>query len=457
MRHSEEVASLSPAASLETARHAERDDPGAEELQRAVRKARLRLGPFLALMFAISILDRSNVGFAKDALRADVHIGDAAYALGAGIFFVGYAVFELPSNLLLQRVGARAWLSRIMVTWGAASALMMFVHNDLSFYVLRFLVGVSEAGFSPGVVLYSTYWFPSSHRGKALGIYYMGLPAALTLGSTLSGSILQTMNGFLGLRNWQWMFLIEGLAASAIGIVAFFYLTSRPRGAKWLSASEQEVLEHALLLEEKQRVAHSPGNSLSALVDARVLLFSAIYFAVQVGIYGVIFYLPSRLSHLVGSPMNLRIGLLASIPWLCAFVSLRTITGQADKMGRHKQFATVLLGIASVGIAATTRTTHLGWTVFAFSIAAVGFVVVQPLFWTLPAAYLRGGAAAAGIAVIGSLGNLGGLVAPTLKTWAERISGRQDSGMPALAGIAVIGVVLLLTHRNDPFEQRRHG
>src|ERR1700761_626189 len=179
-------------------------------LQSAVRKARARLGPFLALMFSIAILDRSNVGFAREALRVDSHIGDAAFALGAGIFFIGYGLFEVPSNLILHRVGAKVWLSRIMITWGLASAAMMFAHGERSFYLLRFLVGAAEAGFSPGVVLYTTYWFPNRERSRALGVYYMGLPAALALGSALSGALMQAMGGVLGLRNWQWMFLIEG-------------------------------------------------------------------------------------------------------------------------------------------------------------------------------------------------------------------------------------------------------
>src|ERR1700712_4233702 len=194
-----------------------------QPLASAVRKARLRLTPFLALMFALSMLDRSNVGFVKQALQVDSNIGNAAFALGAGIFFIGYAVFEIPSNMMLHRVGAKVWLSRIMVTWGLASAAMMFAHNETAFYVLRFILGVAEAGFSPGVILYSTYWFPARERGKALGIYYFGVPVALVLGSPLSGYLMEVMGGFLGLRNWQWMFLIEGFAASIVGVIAFFF------------------------------------------------------------------------------------------------------------------------------------------------------------------------------------------------------------------------------------------
>ncbi|HEY4357708.1 MAG TPA: MFS transporter [Acidobacteriaceae bacterium] len=414
---------------------------------RAVKKARLRIGPFVALMFAISILDRSNVSFAREALRTTEHIGDAAFALGAGIFFIGYGVFEVPSNLLLQRVGAKVWLSRIMVTWGIASALMMFVHGNLSFYLLRFLVGLAEAGFSPGVVLYCTYWFPANERGKALGMYYMGLPASLTFGSALSGWLMQVMDGRGGLHNWQWMFLIEGLAASVVGVIAFFYLTSKPRDAKWLTEGERNALEKNLAHEEQQRHASSPRDSLAALRDPRLLWFVAIYFTIQVGMYGVIFYLPSRIAELSGAAMNSRVGLMVAIPWLCALVCLRVITGLADRLDRHRHFAMAMLCLGALGLACSMRTTHVSLSVMAFCLAASGFVVVQPLFWTLPTGYLRGAAAATGIAVIGALGNLGGFVAPTLKTFAEKQFQNQSAGMLTLACIAVAGLLLLATQR----------
>jgi MFS family permease len=419
------------------------------DLASAVRKARLRLSPFLALMFAVSILDRSNVGFAKDALKIDAHIGDTAFALGAGIFFVGYAIFEVPSNLILHRVGAKVWLSRIMVTWGIASALMMFVHGNLSFYALRFLVGVAEAGFSPGVILYSTYWFPSRERGKALGIYYMGLPAALMLGSALSGLLMQVTNGNLGLRNWQWMFLIEGLAASMVGAIAFFYLTSKPRDARWLTVNERDALELALSFEESQKIRHNHRNSFSDLVNLRVLHFIAIYFTIQVGIYAVIFYLPSRVAELAGTEINSRVGLLVAIPWLCALLSLRAVTGFADKSGKHRQYAIAMLLLAALGIAASTQTTAMASALLTFCIASIGFVVVQPLFWTLPTAYLSGAAAASGIAVIGAFGNLGGFVAPTLKTAAEHFFHNENAGMLVLACAAAAGVLLLFGMRSE--------
>lgn len=419
------------------------ESPFPDELGSATCKARLRLGPFLALMFAISILDRSNVSFAKQALSADAHVNDAAYALGAGIFFIGYALFEVPSNLILHRVGAKIWLSRIMITWGIASALMMLVHSALSFYVLRFIVGAAEAGFSPGVVLYCTYWFPAQERGKALGIYYMGLPAALMLGSGLSGTLMQVMEGYFGLHNWQWMFLLEGLFAVIVGVIAFFYLASSPRQAKWLTDREREALEHMLCLEESAKQQHSPKTLFAILRNLRVLRLIAIYFTIQAGIYGVIFYLPSRMAEITGETIDSTIGVLAAVPWLCALLALRVITGIADKKKAHRRYAILTLTLATLGLIGSTQTSHLASTLLTFSVAAMGFVVVQPLFWTLPTAYLSGTSAAAGIAIIGALGNLGGFAGPTLKTAAENLFHTQQAGMLLLACIAGAGIALL--------------
>lgn len=416
-----------------------------DPLASAVSKARLRLAPFLALMFALSMLDRSNVGFVKQALMVDANIGNAAYALGAGIFFIGYAVFEIPSNLILHRVGARVWLSRIMVTWGLASAAMMFAHDETSFYVLRFILGVAEAGFSPGVILYSTYWFPASQRGKALGVYYFGLPVALVLGGPVSGLLLDVMGGQLGLRNWQWMFVIEGLAASVVGVIAFFYLVSKPRDAKWLNADEKTALEAAIAAEDNQKTAHGPATALSALGNWQVLRFVAIYFAIQVSVYGVIFYLPTRISELTGTAIGAKVGLLTAIPWLCALIALRLITGIADARGKQREFAMAMLAMAATGIALSTLGHELVPVLMAFCLATVGFVVVQPLFWTLPTAYLSGTAAASGIALIGALGNLGGFIAPTLKTAVESAFHSQQAGMLALAIAGAVGVLLLMS------------
>lgn len=229
-------------------------------LSSAIAKSRLRLLPFLILMYILAFIDRSNVGFAKAALQADTGLGDAAFAFGASIFFIGYAFFEVPSNYMLHRLGAKVWLCRIMVTWGLVSAAMMFAHNAETFYVLRFMLGVAEAGFFPGIILYLTYWFPAQSRGQALGLFYFGLPLALVLGSPLSGWLLD-FHGVFGLTNWQWLFVVEGLMASVVGIAAYFYLVNRPAQATWLSAEEKQALQTALDEEDAKKKTPAPTVS----------------------------------------------------------------------------------------------------------------------------------------------------------------------------------------------------
>ncbi|MFZ6047190.1 MFS transporter [Pseudomonas sp. CR3202] len=414
-----------------------------DALSSAIAKSRLRLLPFLILMYVLAFIDRANVGYARTFLQADTGLGDAAFAFGASIFFIGYACFEVPSNLMLHRLGARVWLCRIMVTWGLVSAAMMFADSAMAFYVLRFLLGVAEAGFFPGIILYLTYWFPAQSRGQALGLFYFGLPLALVLGGPLSGWLLE-FHGVFGLTNWQWLFVVEGLMASVVGIAAYFYLVDRPRHARWLSETEKAALEVKLAEEDAQKRGHSPHGFLSALRSGQVLKFCLVYFTVQMSVYGVVFYLPTRIASFLDGNVGLNVGLLTAIPWACALVVTRLVTRHADRTGKHRILAVCMLAMAAVGIAASALSPNLAFAVIAFCFAASGFVSVQPLFWTIPTGYLSGAAAASGIALINSLGNLGGFVAPNLKTLMETQFGDPRAGMFALAVVAVIGALLIL-------------
>lgn len=415
--------------------------PGA--LASAIAKSRLRLLPFLILMYVLAFIDRANVGYARSFLQADTGLGDAAFAFGASIFFIGYAFFEVPSNLMLHRLGARVWLCRIMVTWGLVSAAMMFADSAMTFYVLRFLLGVAEAGFFPGIILYLTYWFPAQSRGQALGLFYFGLPLALVLGGPLSGWLLE-FHGVLGLTNWQWLFVVEGLMASVVGVAAYFYLVDRPRDARWLGEQEKAALEGRLAEEDAAKREHSPHGFLSALRSRQVLKFCVVYFTVQMSVYGVVFYLPTRIAGFLDGQVGLNVGLLTAIPWACALVATRLVTRHADRTGQHRPLAAAMLAMAAAGIAASALSPNLTFAVIAFCFAAAGFVSVQPLFWTLPTGYLSGAAAASGIALINSLGNLGGFVAPNLKTLMETLIGDPRAGMFALAVVAVVGALLIL-------------
>lgn len=413
-----------------------------------IRKVKFRLLPLIVLMFALAMLDRSNVGFVKHYLEVDAGISASAYALGAGIFFIGYALFEVPSNMILHKVGARLWLSRIMVTWGLVSIAMMFVHDPMSFYILRFLLGAAEAGFSPGVILFLTYWFPKTYRGQAYGWYYLGVPIALMLGGPFSGWLLDSSYTF-GFKGWQWMFIVQGALTVIVGIIAFFVLVSKPDQAKWLTPHEKRLLNQALA--EDQRAQDQAGNSniQRVFIDWRVWRFVFIYFTIQMSVYGVLFYLPSKLAELLNIHVGLTVGYYSAIPWICTLVLLPIITRIADKKANWNSMAILMLSCAVAGIGLSTQTTHIFQFMLMISLAVVGFIVVQPLFWNLPTQYLSGRAAAVGTALIGSIGNLGGFVAPNLKNWADQTWNNDIAGLTVLAVVGFIGVIFLLLIKRE--------
>lgn len=417
--------------------------PQSASLQATISKVTKRLLPFLLLMYVLAFLDRANVGFAKKAFQADTGLSDAAFALGASIFFLSYALFEVPSNIIMHKVGARIWMARIMITWGLISAAMMFAHDETTFYILRVLLGAAEAGFFPGVILYLTYWFPSFARGRAMGLFYFGAPLAFIFGSPLSGLLLE-FQGLGGLHGWQWMFMVEGLLASVVGIWAFFYLDNRPADAKWLSQSEKEELTKALDAEESYKTSHGPAHLFSAMRNMRVLHFALIYFLIQMSVYGVVFYLPTQVANLLGTKVGLEVGLVSAIPWVCALIAAYVLPRMSDASGERRGYAATILAVSGIGIAASVATASPTVSLIALCFAAAGFIAVQPIFWTFPTDYLGGVAAAGGIALINSLGALGGFVAPNVKTWAEAAFASQAAGLYLLAGTTLLGALLIL-------------
>ncbi|WP_210771776.1 MFS transporter, partial [Streptomyces albidus (ex Kaewkla and Franco 2022)] len=282
----------------------------------AVGKAMRRLVPFLLLMYVLAFLDRVNIGFAQESFQADTRIGDAAYAFGAGIFFLGYVLLEVPSNLLLRRFGARVWMARIMITWGVISAALMTAHSANVFYVLRFLLGVAEAGFFPGVIYFLTLWVPAGHRARVMSLFYFGAPLAFIFGSPLSGLLLE-MDGISGLHGWQWLFLVQGLATVVVGVIALRVLPDCPESARWLSPQEKSALTAAVGAEN---AAKEETGVLRALRSGRVLYLSLIYFVIQVSVYGVTFFLPTQVGALLGTDVGLEVSLVTAVPWVCAIV-----------------------------------------------------------------------------------------------------------------------------------------
>ena len=401
-----------------------------------------RLLPFLLLMYIMAFLDRANVGFAKTAFQADTGLGNTAFAFGAGIFFAGYALLEVPSNLIMHRVGARAWMCRIMVSWGLVSAGMVFAHDETSFYVLRFLLGVAEAGFFPGVILYLTYWFPQAHRARAMGYFYFGAPLAFIFGSPLSGLLLE-LNGVAGWHGWQWLFAVEGLLAVAVGVWAYFYLDNCPADARWLSADERRLLQETLDREEHAKGAAS-HRLAPALVNPTVLYLGLIYLLIQASVYGVVFYLPAQVAGLLGSRVGLLVCLVSASPWLCALLAAWWIPGLADRRHQHRLVASLTLVMAALGMAASVMFATPLAGIAALCLAAAGFIAVQPVFWTFPSRRLSGQAAAGGIALINSLGAVGGFVAPIVKTWAETHFQSPAAGLYLLSSTTLLAAALML-------------
>ena len=415
-------------------------------LDRAISRAVRRLTPFLMLMYVVSFLDRSNIGFAKQALERSVGISESIYALGAGLFFISYSLCGFPSNLILHKVGAKKWLALLMVGWGVVSMANMFVSGATSFYLLRLLLGVLEAGFFPGAILYLTYWFPNSIRGRVLGLFYLGVPLALILGGPLSGLLLE-IRPLFGLQSWQWMFLVEGFMAVVLGLFAFWYLDNRPANASWLPAEEKQALANALALEEEERRSTGPAKLLPMFRNLRVMHFLLVYALIQISTYGVVFYLPAEISALLHRPVGIEVGLVSAIPWICTLVAVCFLPRVADKLHKHRQLASLTLMISGcASLAFPTAGPRIGLAML--SLAAAGFIAVQPLFWMFPTRYLADRAAAGGIAVIG-MGNLGGFLAPNLKVWADEHFGSQHAGLYLLAGLTILnaGLIALVKDR----------
>ncbi|MFD8671790.1 MFS transporter [Streptomyces seoulensis] len=411
------------------------------------RKVVRRIVPFLVLAYVVSYLDRVNVGFAKLQMSTDLGFSEASYGLGAGLFFIGYFLFEVPSNLLLQRVGARTWIARIMISWGVVSAAFVFVTDETTFYVLRFLLGAAEAGFYPGVILYCTYWFPSHRRARVIAMFMSAIPVAGIFGNPLSGWILDTFHGTGGWQGWQWMFALEALPALAVGVATLFYLDNGVREAKWLSDEEKDVVERALAEDAAHRTVH--GKVLDGFRDPKVWLMSLIYFCFIMGQYALTFWMPTFVES-TGIKGNLTIGVLSSVPFLAALVAMNLFGRSADRRRERRWHLVVpsLMGAVGFTLAASwSGSTAL--SLIALSFAAAGVLTCAPLFWSLPTAFLGGTAAAAGLALINSVGNLAGFASPYMIGALRDSTGSASIPMYVLAFSLVVGAAAVLTTKKD--------
>ncbi|CAG9171950.1 MFS transporter [Cupriavidus pinatubonensis] len=406
------------------------------------RKVSWRLVPFLLLCYVVAYLDRVNVGFAKLQMLSDLKFSETIYGLGAGIFFIGYFLFEVPSNVILHKVGARIWIARIMITWGVISAAMMFVTTPTMFYVLRFLLGIAEAGFFPGIILYLTYWYPANRRGRTTTFFMTAIALSGVIGGPLSGWVMQSFDGHNGWSGWQWMFLLEGIPSILVGLWVLAYLDDRIVHAKWLTNEEKALLERNIAHED----AHKEDPPIRTVLSSpRVWLMSAIYFCFVMGLYGVSFWLPTIIKQ-TGVKSALDIGLLTAIPYGCAVVGMVLFAFSADRSGERRWHIAIPAVAGALGLLLSVYwhdSTALAMV--ALTLATIGILTTLPLFWSLPTAFLAGTGAAAGIALINSLGNLAGFLSPYAVGWLKDLTHTTDSGMYLLAACLVVGAALTLS------------
>ena len=408
----------------------------------ALRKVRWRLIPFLFLLYIVAYLDRVNVGFAAIDMNRDLGFSGAVYGMGSGIFFLSYTSLEVPSNLLLTRFGVRVWIARIMFTWGVISTAMIFVNSAATFYVLRFLLGAAEAGFFPGIIYYLTHWFPARERARAVGLFMTATALAGVIGAPVSSALLQ-LDGALGLRGWQWLFLIEGLPAILLTPVVLMKMTERPSDAAWLTPDERDYLSREIAAEQAQ-TTHAHVTLREALLSARLWIATVPYLCIVIAFYGVSFWLPQIVQSSSGLG-SATVVLLSAIPYVAATMGLVLFGASSDRLRERRWHVAVACAIGAVGFLLTVMLPQtLAVSLAALSLAAFGIWGTLGPYWALPTAFLRGTAAAGGIALVNSVGNVGGFVGPILVGRIRDSTGQFAPGLLTLAGILVLGAAVVL-------------
>ena len=405
-------------------------------------KVTWRLLPFLFICYVAAYLDRVNVGFAKLQMLNDLKFSETIYGLGAGIFFIGYFIFEVPSNLMLHRFGARKWIARIMISWGVISGCMMLVQTPTSFYILRFLLGVAEAGFFPGIILYLTYWYPAARRAKVTSLFMTGIPMAGVIGGPLSGWILTAFDGVSGLAGWKWLFILEAAPSILLGVMVLVYLNDKISDATWLSPQEKAMLQRNIEADSANIEDHS---ALGAFRNGKVWILAAAYFGFIMGLYGVSFWLPS-LVKASGVTNTTTIGWLVAIPYAAAVACMIWTSGHSDRTGERRWHIAIPALLGAAGLIASILVPQTPtWAIVTLTLATMGILTGLAQFWCLPPAFLGGAAAAAGIAVINSVGNLAGFASPFIVGWIKDLTGSTNNGLLVIAASLVVGSVIVLS------------
>jgi ACS family tartrate transporter-like MFS transporter len=421
--------------------------------KRVIGKVMRRLVPFLMLLYFFAFLDRVNVGFAALTMNKAIGLNAYTFGWGAGIFFIGYFLFEVPSNIILDKVGARVWIARIMITWGLISAGTALVTGPVSFMFVRFFLGVAEAGFFPGVILYLTYWFPARYRATVIGLFFAANPISSALGSPLCGLILG-MDGVLGVAGWQWLFVIEGLPSVVLGFITLRYLTDRPDQAEWLSGEERDWLVSELARERAEREARHKFNLWQALTNSYVLILGFVYFALVTTNNGLVLWQPQIIKGLGLS--NQQVGFVNAIPFIGGVIAMIYWGRHADRHKEYRLHFAAACAVASGGLLVAAATGNSVWAIVGLTIAALGGYGALPTFWPLPTAFLSGTAAAGGIALVNSIGNLGGFTGPYVLGWLRETTNGFTAGLYFLAATALAaGLVAALAR--GPADRRVTG
>ncbi|NMZ15222.1 MFS transporter [Pseudomonas proteolytica] len=415
------------------------DDP----IHALYHKITWKLIPFLCFCYLAAYLDRINIGFAKLQMQDQLQFSETAFGLGAGLFFVGYILFEVPSNLILERVGARIWIARIMITWGLLSACTLLITSTTQFYVLRFLLGVAEAGFLPGVLYYLTTWFPTHRRGRVIALFMIGLPLSSVIGGPLSGWIMSHFDQLAGLRGWQWLFLLEALPSVLLGVLAFWALPNTYHQAKWLSAEEKALLQQQLHADASQ-ASHSPRRFRDGFFNIKVWMLGGIDFSILLSAYAMGFWMPTLIRN-AGISDTFHIGLLTALPSVAALAGMLLIGASSDKYRERRWHIIVPFLVGAVAMASSTFFTHnVVATVALFAVASAAILGAVPVFFSLPATFLTGTAAATGFALACSLANIAGLVSNSLMGLAIDLTGSSAGAMWFFAGSLVLSCLLVI-------------
>ncbi|SDN88598.1 MFS transporter [Phyllobacterium sp. OV277] len=405
------------------------------------RKISLRIIPLMMVLYLVAFLDRVNISFAALTMNDDVGLTPYVYGWGAGIFFLGYFLFEVPSNVILEKVGARLWIARIMITWGLVSAAMAFVHGPWSFFILRFLLGVAEAGFLPGMILYLTYWFPSAQRAKFIGLFMAAVPLASAVGAPLSGLIIGIDNVW-GLKGWQWLFIIEGLPSCLLGLAVLRFLPNGPAQAPWLTLTERRIVQERLEEDRQLNPGRTQHRLWPALVDRRVLLLGLVYFGIVIGLYGIGLWLPQMIKAMGFS--NTQVGFITALPYIVSALAMLLWGRHSDKTGERVWHVAIAAAISAIGFVGSVYLQSNLVALFCLGLASIGIYASLGPFWAMPSVFLQGTAAAGGIALINSVGNLGGFAGPYLVGWIKQSTGSFQIGMGVLACCLAAAAVLVL-------------